>query len=221
MRAVHTGITHDTVNTDGVDALGVEQRRGGLHDAVSGDRPLTHLASHALILTDQSVRTTKIFGDRRALQLRQKDLVHKGYLAGVPVRREQTDLSRSVTVATSTEPVRVLGRSYPSKPTEVKNRMRKHIRTAARLALGVATLSGASVLGTLGAGAANAAPIASSSPGNFSPVVGHVYLDDNTAGTNTISGFDRHLDGSLTPLPGSPFTAGDGGGVGCASSQRP
>ena len=96
--------------------------------------------------------------------------------------------------------------------------MRKHIRTAARLALGVATLSATGVLGTLGAGAANAAPIASSSSGNFSPVVGHVYLDDNTAGTNTISGFDRNLDGSLTPLPGSPFTAGGAGtGAGLAS----
>ena len=96
--------------------------------------------------------------------------------------------------------------------------MRKHMQTAARLALGVATLSGASVLGTLAASAANAAPTASSSPGNFSPVVGHVYLDDNTAGTNTISGFDRHLDGSLTPLAGSPFTAGGAGtGAGLAS----
>ena len=83
--------------------------------------------------------------------------------------------------------------------------MRKHIKRAMRLALGVATLSGVGILGTLGAGAANATPIGSYSPGNFSPVVGHVYLDDNTAGTNTISGFDRHLDGSLTPLAGSPF----------------
>jgi 6-phosphogluconolactonase len=45
-----------------------------------------------------------------------------------------------------------------------------------------------------------------------------VYLDDNTAGTNTISGFDRHVDGSLTPLAGSPFTAGGTGtGAGLAS----
>ena len=32
-------------------------------------------------------------------------------------------------------------------------------------------------------------------------------------GDNTISGFDRHLDGSLTPLAGSPFTAGGRGPV--------
>jgi len=96
--------------------------------------------------------------------------------------------------------------------------MRKHIKMAVRLGLGVATLSGVGILGTLGAGAANPTPIASYSPGYFSPVVGHVYLDDNTAGTNTISGFDRHLDGSLTPLAGSPFTAGGAGtGAGLAS----
>jgi 6-phosphogluconolactonase len=96
--------------------------------------------------------------------------------------------------------------------------MRTRIKRAVRLALGVATLSGVGILGTLGAGAANADPVASSSPGNASPVVGHVYLDDNTAGTNTISGFDRHVDGSLTPLAGSPFTAGGAGtGAGLAS----
>ena len=30
-------------------------------------------------------------------------------------------------------------------------------------------------------------------------VVGHVYVNDNTAGTNTVAGFDRHADGTLTP----------------------
>jgi 6-phosphogluconolactonase len=112
----------------------------------------------------------------------------------------------------------VLGNSYPSNPMEVRNRMRKQIKRAVRLGLGVATLSGVGLLGTLGASAANAASIASDGPGHFSPVVGHVYLDDNTAGTNTISGFDRHVDGSLTPLAGSPFTAGGAGtGAGLAS----
>ncbi len=43
------------------------------------------------------------------------------------------------------------------------------------------------------------------------PVVGHAYLDDNTAGENTIAGFDRRADGSLTPIPGSPFRAGGAG----------
>jgi 6-phosphogluconolactonase (cycloisomerase 2 family) len=49
-------------------------------------------------------------------------------------------------------------------------------------------------------------------------VVGQVYVNDNTGGTNTIAGFSRHLDGSLTPLPGSPFAAGGfGTGQGLAS----
>ena len=96
--------------------------------------------------------------------------------------------------------------------------MRKHIKGSVRLALGVATLSGLGVVGALGPGSADAAPVGSFSPGNSSLVVGHVYLDDNTAGTNTISGFDRHLDGSLTPLADSPFTAGGAGtGAGLAS----
>jgi hypothetical protein len=49
-------------------------------------------------------------------------------------------------------------------------------------------------------------------------VVGHVYVNDNTAGTNTIGVFDRHADGTLTPHAGSPFTAGGAGtGAGLAS----
>src|SRR6202046_3741340 len=51
-----------------------------------------------------------------------------------------------------------------------------------------------------------------------SPVVGYTYVNDNTATANTIAGFDRHADGSLTPIPGSPFTIGGVGlGVGLGS----
>ena len=46
------------------------------------------------------------------------------------------------------------------------------------------------------------------------PNVGHAYVNDNTTGVNTLAGFDRHADGSLTPLPGSPFAIG---GVGSGS----
>ena len=52
-----------------------------------------------------------------------------------------------------------------------------------------------------------------------SPVVGHAYVNDNTAGTNTIAGFDEHADGSLTPLAGSPFAAG-GAGTGIAIGSQ-
>src|SRR5262245_56393426 len=33
-------------------------------------------------------------------------------------------------------------------------------------------------------------------------IVGHVYVNDNTARSNTIAGFDRHDDGTLSPIPG-------------------
>ena len=47
---------------------------------------------------------------------------------------------------------------------------------------------------------------------------GYVYLDNNTAGANTISGFSRAANGTLTALPGSPFAAGGSGlGAGLAS----
>jgi 6-phosphogluconolactonase (cycloisomerase 2 family) len=48
--------------------------------------------------------------------------------------------------------------------------------------------------------------------------VGHAYVNDNTAGVNTVAGFDRHADGSLTPISGSPFNVGGAGlGKGLAS----
>jgi 6-phosphogluconolactonase len=85
--------------------------------------------------------------------------------------------------------------------------MRFHPRTRAGIALLAAT---AAALAALAAPAA-AAPHAS-------PVVGHVYVDDNTAATNTIGAFFRHADGSLSPEPGSPFIAGGAGtGSGLAS----
>ena len=54
---------------------------------------------------------------------------------------------------------------------------------------------------------------AAASPGtpHASDVVGHVYINDNTAPVNSIAGFDRHADGSLTPAPGSPFSIGGSG----------
>ena len=48
---------------------------------------------------------------------------------------------------------------------------------------------------------------------------GHVYVNDNTAGVNTIGAFDRHADGSLTPIAGSPFAAG-GQGTGTAVGSQ-
>lgn len=77
--------------------------------------------------------------------------------------------------------------------------------------------AGAFLLG-LAAAAAVAVPASASASAGMSPVVGHVYVNDNTAGTNTIGAFDRHADGSLTLEAGSPFAAGGAGtGAGLAS----
>ncbi len=54
------------------------------------------------------------------------------------------------------------------------------------------------------------AVVGSASASQFD-VVGHVYVNDNTAGTNTIAAFARHRNGTLTPVPGSPFSAGGAG----------
>jgi 6-phosphogluconolactonase len=68
------------------------------------------------------------------------------------------------------------------------------------------------------AAVAVAVPASASAAAGASAVVGHVYVNDNTAGTNTIAVFDRHADGALTPHAGSPFTAGGAGtGAGLAS----
>src|SRR5258708_4758323 len=79
--------------------------------------------------------------------------------------------------------------------------------------------SGAALLSlTAAVAAAMAAPAAASASIRTSPVVGHVYVNDNTAGTNTIGAFDRHADGTLIPEAGSPFRAGGAGtGAGLAS----
>jgi 6-phosphogluconolactonase len=60
-------------------------------------------------------------------------------------------------------------------------------------------------------GGAIAAAAAGSAGAHDRTVVGHVYVNDNTAGVNTIAAFDRHADGELTPVPGSPFAAGGAG----------
>jgi 6-phosphogluconolactonase (cycloisomerase 2 family) len=67
-----------------------------------------------------------------------------------------------------------------------------------RLSLLAAALVAASAL---------AASVASAAP----RVVGQLYVNDNTAGVNTIAAFDRNADGTLTALPGSPFVAGGAG----------
>jgi 6-phosphogluconolactonase len=71
----------------------------------------------------------------------------------------------------------------------------------------------------LGLAAAAFIPATASASPAASPVVGHVYVDDNTAPANTIGAFDRHADGSLTPEAGSPFAAGGAGTGGGLADQ--
>jgi 6-phosphogluconolactonase len=75
-----------------------------------------------------------------------------------------------------------------------------------RLARGIAL--SVSVLAIL---AGSATGVLASSP---NPIVGHVYVDNNSAGHNSVAGFNRHQNGTLTPILGSPFTTG---GVGTGS----
>jgi len=72
--------------------------------------------------------------------------------------------------------------------------------------------------GALGLMLGGSLPTAFGEPENAT-VTGHVYVNDNAAGTNTIAAFDRHADGSLTPMPGSPFPAGGAGAGSIIGSQ--
>jgi 6-phosphogluconolactonase len=73
-------------------------------------------------------------------------------------------------------------------------------------------------LAATAAAMAMAAPAVATASTSASRVVGHVYINDNTAGANTIGAFDRHADGTLTAMAGSPFPAGGSGtGAGLAS----
>ena len=81
--------------------------------------------------------------------------------------------------------------------------MRHRLPPAKRLAVCSAALAGL--------GLAIAPAVAGASPTTTSPIVGNVYVNDNTTGVNTIAGFARHADATLTPLTGSPFVAGGAG----------
>src|SRR5580765_7656583 len=79
--------------------------------------------------------------------------------------------------------------------------------------LGVVALVAAAAAVFAAGGAA--APNSSGAPA----VVGHVYVNDNTTGVNTVAGFDRLADGTLTPIAGSPFAVG-GAGTGHAVASQ-
>ncbi|MDQ2957517.1 MAG: lactonase family protein [Actinomycetota bacterium] len=86
-------------------------------------------------------------------------------------------------------------------------------KQACLAACGTLLVAGASLLAATTSASATPAPV-----NRISPVVGHAYVNGNTAGANTVAAFDRHADGSLTPLAGSPFAIGGAGlGAGLGS----
>jgi 6-phosphogluconolactonase len=80
-------------------------------------------------------------------------------------------------------------------------------------------LSRVAIAAALWSVAAIVPAVASAHPDRPSPVVGYVYVNDNTAPANTVAGFARHADGQLTQLPGSPFATG-GAGTGAAIGSQ-
>jgi 6-phosphogluconolactonase len=71
----------------------------------------------------------------------------------------------------------------------------------------IATVAAAALAALLVAVSATAAP----APSPPLRVVGQVYINDNTAPVNTVAAFNRLADGTLAPVPGSPFTVGGSG----------
>jgi hypothetical protein len=70
-----------------------------------------------------------------------------------------------------------------------------------RRVIAAAGLLGLGVAGSIAAVGSTAAAAGNGNGCGNGHQCGYVY--DNTTGTNTIAGFLRHQDGSLTPLPGS------------------
>lgn len=91
-------------------------------------------------------------------------------------------------------------------------------KRSGRTACGAVLVAGASLIAATTATSAEA-----TTANGASGVVGHAYVNDNTAGPNSLAGFDRHADGSLTPMPGSPFRIGGvglGAGLGSQGSLQ-
>jgi 6-phosphogluconolactonase len=104
-------------------------------------------------------------------------------------------------------------RKRPGRPASASATAARVMHFLTRTRLGLIPLSLAAAVAAVAA-----VPAAASASTGASPVVGYTYVDGNTAPANTIDGFARHADGSLTALPGSPFAAGGAGlGTGLAS----
>ena len=88
-------------------------------------------------------------------------------------------------------------------------------RALAAFALPAAAL----VIPSLGPTTAFAAPSSNQDDQGRRGDFGFVYTNLNTAPMNTVAGFARHANGTLRPLPGSPFTVGGVGAGATVGSQ--
>src|SRR2546430_2268846 len=147
---------------------------------VGGRRAHGSAIEKALIETRLSTETTRI--PPRIRQLKQSRAF------GLTISRTVKQSARS-----TQPPVASMRRA----PKAVPNRKERHMQVRTRIAARISLL----------AIAVAAAAVVSGSASAGSDVVGHLYVNDNTAGPNTIAAFDRHADGTLTPLHGSPFAA--------------
>src|SRR5260221_11383599 len=106
-----------------------------------------------------------------------------------------------------------------SRITAHRERRRRSSRRARFLSLAVGVGLAASTA-LLTVGTAGASDLGSQSNQNQNQsAAGYTYVNDNTAGVNTIAGFQRTAGGSLTPLSGLPFKAGGAGNGGGLASQ--
>ncbi|HEV7216257.1 MAG TPA: beta-propeller fold lactonase family protein [Chloroflexota bacterium] len=89
------------------------------------------------------------------------------------------------------------------------------VRLTRRTALGALSVP----LLALAAPALGSSAVFASPADDHRQAQGFVYVNDNTAGTNTVAGFARWADGALTPLAGSPFAIGGSGTGHSVASQ--
>src|ERR671931_1144340 len=90
---------------------------------------------------------------------------------------------------------------------QLRGEPRVEQRRAEHMKLNLVRLATLVVVTALAAFTAGTGPASATA----SPVVGQVYVNDNPAVANTVAGFDRHADGSLTQISGSPFATGGAG----------
>jgi 6-phosphogluconolactonase len=88
--------------------------------------------------------------------------------------------------------------------------LRRFVNRAHRLVFTTLVLSICSIL-VLASSASHPRSVSADNDGHDHQAAGFVYVNDNTAASNTVEGFARASDGSLKALDGSPFNVGGAG----------